>query len=143
MEHNEHLKNISIRCNILIEDIVKQDPYVESFYGCNIMSDFDNFVLFNKPEDIRKKIPTDPSLKELRLALDMINQRYPLYKRSDNKTKLGFLYDIFDFDIIEKDLDKLKSFKKITKKARIVLINNKPKLISVIRYRNPKLKIYL
>lgn len=143
MNHKEHLINITTKCNILIEDIVNKDPYTDAFYGWNIISDLDNFMLI-KPENMKDRtIPYDPSVKEIRLALDMIDQRYPLYKKADLQTKLDFIYDIFNFDIVKNDLLKLKSFKKITKKARIIIKNNKPKLVSVIRYRNPKRKIYL
>lgn len=135
-EHEITLRNISNFCNELINDIVKEEPLTKELYESNIISEWDNFIILNKYDEIKPRKMIIPTNKELRLALDMVNQQYPLYRKSDIKTKVNFIKDIFKYDINEQRLKKLKPFKKINKESRSISVNGKIVLKTIIRKRN-------
>lgn len=66
--------------------------------------------------------PKVPNRRELRLALEIIDQHYPLYKKADAETKADFVRDVFKFDVPTEKVTNLKSFKKILFKTVIVSV---------------------
>lgn len=83
-----------------------------------------------------KREPEKVSRKKLRLYLELINDWYPLYSRSTNDEKAKFILEIFKCQCTERDLDTLHIFKDITKKEVITMRNEKPKIISRLRWRS-------
>jgi len=71
--------------------------------------------------DIIKLMPTkNPSNKDLRLALDLLNNMYPLYKKTDVETKADFLRDVFKFYVSANRIKRLKPHKTILFKKVIL-----------------------
>jgi len=85
-----------------------------------IVLDYDDtFDIF----DIIKLLPNkNPSNKDLRLALDLLDNMYPIYKNTDLKSKEDFLKDVFKFYIPKGKLKRLNSHKKILFKKVITSI---------------------
>jgi hypothetical protein len=72
------------------------------------------------------------SNKELRLAIDIIDQKF----RPESKIIRKDLINIFfETKVDENDIDKIKPFKQIIHRELISVANNKPKLRKQIRYR--------
>lgn len=65
-----------------------------------------------------------PSKREIRLALELIDMMYPLYKNADPKTKAEFVLDTFKYDTTIDHILSVKPFKKILFKK--VLVGTKP-----------------
>jgi hypothetical protein len=132
-DHSIHLITIN---KLVLGDVI---PNLKSLdiYKSTIINEIDNFTMIDTPY---VKCPYKPNKSEIRLALDMINQTYPLWRKCQNEAKKGFLEDIFKFDISVEKLDNLKPFKKIVKKELISthIVKNKPqvKIIKTIRRRN-------
>lgn len=61
--------------------------------------------------------------KDLRLALDLVEFFYPLYKNADKRSKAILVKDIFKIDTSIDDLEKVPDFKKILFKDVIDGIN--------------------
>ena len=53
-----------------------------------------------------------PNHGELRLALEFVEDNYPLFKHADLKTKADFIRDIFKYNFPTKRLKAIKPFKK-------------------------------
>lgn len=81
--------------------------------------------------------PIKVSRKQIRLYLDLIETWFPLYSRSDNKTKADFISEIFKCKCNETDLLNLKQFKKITIKEVLTMENDNVKTIKRLRWRSP------
>lgn len=87
---------------------------------------------------LRFKQTVEPvSRKRLRFYIDLAKVWYPLFfnNHMDNKTKAEFISETFKCICNEEDLEKLKSFKDITKKEILVMENDKIKTISRLRWR--------
>ena len=125
--HKKHLDRIDWMLRRMI-------PNLDSCpqFDCKIISVRDEIVIINKGE-FSPKVQFDPNNKDTRLMLDVIEQMYPLYKRADIKTKIGFIRDIFNANVDEGKLLSLKPFKKIVKKT---IIGGDLKLHTTVRYRN-------
>ena len=81
---------------------------------------------------LRFKTTLEPiSRKKLRFYIDLAQVWYPLFfnNNMDNKEKAEFISSTFKCICDEKDLEKLKPFKVITKKEVITFENNKIKTI--------------
>ena len=79
---------------------------------------------------------SNPTSKEIRLALDIITQCYPLYKRADMKTKAEFVKDIFNFNVPLERITRIKPFKQILFKkiiTKIKPISNSNKYETIIK----------
>jgi len=61
-----------------------------------------------------------PNVKELRLALELIDVMYPLYKKADKRTKAEFVKDVFKYDVEIDHIMKIQPFKKILFRKKIV-----------------------
>jgi hypothetical protein len=99
---------------------------------------FNNFRKIDIPLlsiSLRDK-PIEVSRKKIRLYIDLIDEWYPLYKNADINTKLEFITDVFKCNCSIEDINRLKSFKDITKKQIITLNNEQPKTISRLRWRS-------
>ena len=131
-DHSIHLITIN---KLILEDVIPNLKDLNE-YKCTIINELDCFILTDMKYT---KSPYKPNRGEIRLANEIVDQMYPLWKRSANEAKKGFLEDIFKFDISTEKLDNLKSFKKIIKKELISVlnVNNKTviKKIKVIRRR--------
>lgn len=73
--------------------------------------------------------------KRLRLYLDLIDTKYPLDRRLGDKHRADLVSQIFKCNVSEKDLVRLATFKKITKKKVITMNNENVKTISRLRWR--------
>lgn len=74
-----------------------------------------------------------PSAKELRLALDIIDQLYPLFKGLPAEEKADALKDVLKISTSKKRLKQLRNFKRIVFKRLITIENNTVKLKRVIK----------
>jgi hypothetical protein len=54
-----------------------------------------------------KKTPSITNVGELRLAIDLVKDMYPLYKDADNKTIVDFINEIFNSKVKESEIDKV------------------------------------
>jgi uncharacterized radical SAM superfamily Fe-S cluster-containing enzyme len=70
----------------------------------------------------------NPTSSDLRLALDLIDDMYPLYKSLRNEDRLGFLKDIFKMDVSYKRIHRLNSHKKLLFKG-VISFNDKNQII--------------
>jgi len=68
----------------------------------------------------------NPTSKEIRLALDIVSQCYPLYKRASMKTKAEFVKDVFKFDVSIERITRVKPFKQILFKKVITKVKPIP-----------------
>jgi hypothetical protein len=102
-------------------------------YDCGIINDLDNFVIIDKSDKV-KKTQRIPNNKELRLALDIYKQHYPLYKKSDMFTQRDFIKDLFNYEVTTTKIYGLRPFKKIVKKK---VINSNGTISTKLRYRLP------
>jgi excinuclease UvrABC helicase subunit UvrB len=82
----------------------------------------------------RERIPV--SRKDIRLYSDLIDIWYPLYKDVDLRSKAEFISEVFKCVCTEEDLNKLKSFKDITKKNVLTMENENVKTIKRLRWRS-------
>jgi hypothetical protein len=80
--------------------------------------------------------PIKVGRKRLRLYLELIETWYPIYRKVDNETKAQFISEIFKCQCTTEQLDKLASFKQITKKKVITMNNENVKTISRLRWRS-------
>lgn len=88
--------------------------------------------ILNDLENLDKKFDTvdikiqgyKPSNREIRLAQELIDMMYPLYKHADPKTKAEFVLDTFKYDTTIDHILKVKPFKKILFKK--VFVGVKP-----------------
>lgn len=85
---------------------------------------------------VYRKEPVSVSRKQLRLYLDLIDTWYPIYRNADNKTKADFIAEVFKCECSLCDLERLKSFKEITKKKVVTAENENVKTISRLRWRS-------
>ena len=68
---------------------------------------------------------TIPNHGELRLALEFIEDNYPLFKHADLKTKADFIRDIFKFNFPTKRLKAIKPYKKFIHRTIVTSIKSK------------------
>lgn len=54
-----------------------------------------------------------PTKGDIRLALDLVEFFYPLYKKADLHTKAEFAKDIFSFDIPVEQIERVAPFKQV------------------------------
>jgi len=79
--------------------------------------------------DIIKLLPdNNPNNKDLRLALDLTNEMYPLYNKMEVESKVDFLKDIFKMNVSKQRLKRLNSHKKLLFKC-VITTNNKNQII--------------
>jgi len=79
-------------------------------------------------------IPTNsPSSKELRLALDLIDELYPLFGVLPITDKVDALKEVFKMNTTVDRLQRLHSHKEIVFKSVITIKNNKIKFIRVLK----------
>lgn len=83
-----------------------------------------------------------PSKGEIRLALDLVEFFYPLYKKADLHTKAEFAKDIFHFDVPVERIEGIAPFKQILHKQVIKgvknVANGKQQIITMrVRKRRP------
>ena len=121
-DHSIHLITIK---KLILGDVIPNLKNLDT-YKCTIIDELDNFVLIDKPF-IRR--PYEPNRGEIRLANEIVDQMYPLWRGCPSKAKKGFLEDIFKFNVSVEKLDNLKPFKKIVKKELISTVNVKNKTI--------------
>jgi hypothetical protein len=79
---------------------------------------------FNIFDVIEFKPNKNPSNKQLRLTLDLINDMYPLYKNIEIESKVDFLRDIFKIEVSKEKLMRLHSHKDII--FKYVITSAKP-----------------
>jgi hypothetical protein len=97
--------------------------YVES-------RDFDKLVLLDYEDDfdviqVIKMLPNQHlNRKDLRLAIDLINDIYPLYKHMDMESRRDFIEEIFQTTIPIERLRRLNPWKRIIYRSVIGLDNN-------------------
>lgn len=60
-----------------------------------------------------------PNRGEIRLAIDMVEFFYPLYKKADLRTKAEFAKDIFAFDTPIEELVRVAPFKQFLSRSII------------------------
>ena len=60
-----------------------------------------------------------PTKGEVRLAIDMVEFFYPLYKKADLRTKAEFAKDIFSFDTPIEELVRVAPFKQFLSRSII------------------------
>jgi hypothetical protein len=60
-----------------------------------------------------------PSTGDIRLALELVDLFYPLYKKADLHTKAEFAKDIFAFDVPVERIESVAPFKQIVHKRVI------------------------
>ena len=87
------------------------------------------YIQYENDYDIINKITlipkSNPNSKELRLALYIIDELFPLYKRIDIESKDEFLRDVFKFTVSKDRLKKLNRHKDLLFKPKITIKNNK------------------
>jgi len=83
---------------------------------------------------------SNPGSKEIRLALDMVAQQYPLYKKASKQTKAEFVKDIFNYDVSIERIIRVKSFKEILFKKKIIKIKPIPNTKNRFRAITKKVK---
>jgi hypothetical protein len=75
----------------------------------------------------------NPTSSDLRLALDLIDDMYPLYKSLDRMSKVDFLKDIFKMDVSQQRIHRLNPHKKLLFKGVISLNDKKQIIIKRVR----------
>jgi hypothetical protein len=80
------------------------------FNNMTLIEDENFFNIFDAKEFKPNK---NPNNKELRLALDLIDDIYPLYKHIEIESKTDFLRDIFKMEVSKERLQRLNSHKDI------------------------------
>ena len=66
----------------------------------------------------------NPTTKDIRLALDLVDILYPLYKKADKRTKANFTKDIFHFDVSVECIERVAPFKQILYRKVIKGVKN-------------------
>ena len=66
----------------------------------------------------------NPTTKDIRLALDLVDILYPLYKKADIHTKAEFAKDIFHFDVSVERIESVAPFKQILHRKVIKGVKN-------------------
>lgn len=66
----------------------------------------------------------EPTTGDIRLALDLVEFFYPLYKKADRRTKAEFAKDIFHFDIPVERVERVAPFKQILHRKVIKGVKN-------------------
>jgi len=69
-----------------------------------------------------KLVMSEPNRHLLRLTKEMIEDRYPLYKRADSDTKANFIKDIFKLNVNGARLERLNSFKQLLYRTIIISV---------------------
>lgn len=107
---------------------------INSFPELKIIYDGSDMII---TEPIKLSWTSNPTTKEIRLALDLLNHFYPLYKNADIETKADFVKDIFKFNIKKERITKVKPFKDILFKRVIhsVKEQNGKYIIKTIKVR--------
>jgi len=70
----------------------------------------------------------------------MMEQQYPLYKRATKRTKAEFVKDVFHYDIPIERIIRVKSFKEILFKKKIIKIKPIPNTKNRFRAITKKVK---
>jgi len=65
-----------------------------------------------------------PTTKDLRLALDLVEFFYPLYKHADRKSKAILAKEIFHFDVSVERIERVAPFKQILYRKVIKGVKN-------------------
>ncbi len=128
--HKKNLNNMEGEIRYLFDRI----EYYE--HQKMVLIEDDNF--FNVFDVIEFKLNKNPSNKQLRLALDLIDDMYPLYKKIPIGSKVDFLKDVFKIEVSKERLQRLNSHKDILFKYLITSIKlgpnkNKIKIKRVIK----------
>jgi hypothetical protein len=79
-----------------------------------------------------------PSKGDIRLAIDMVEFYYPLYKKADLRTKAEFAKDIFAFDIPVEEIERIAPFKQFLFKkviSGVKTVANGKQQIQITRVR--------
>jgi hypothetical protein len=66
----------------------------------------------------------EPTTKDLRLALDLVEFFYPLYKGADKRSKAILAKEIFHFDVPVERIERVAPFKQILHRRVIKGVKN-------------------